>query len=546
MAIDAPEATQKVALSELRGFPDLVVDYLYDFSRLAAFYGGGQPSAGGLAEAVRVAAARSMPREAVARVLVDQNTSWGMPESVIANARALAEPDTAAVVTGQQVGMLGGPLYTIYKTISAIRLAWTLSESTGKRVVPVFWVEGEDHDFEEIASVTVMRRNELGTLTYSGTKDGNPGAVGRLPLTDDVARVLDELEEMLPPSDFRDELFVALREAYVPGRSIEDAFVMWWKRLFADYGLVFMNPDDRRLKELTIPLFERELSAPDAPSERVAAASEALRADGYHAQVHARPTNLFLLHDEGRFAIDVDGDGFALRGRDERFTKQEILELLTSEPERFSPNVVLRPLMQDLLLPTASYVAGPGEISYFAQYRGVYEWADIPMPVIYPRATATLTESKVRRVLERYELGLADLGAGVDAAFGLVVRKLSSHDLEAEFSRLTTAIHASINELKPTIENVDRSLGRSTEATRAAIVKEVERLKERVFRAEKRHHDEVRAQIEKAWVNVLPDGRLQERVLSPIYFLNKYGFALIDQLFQRLDAGERDHQIIAL
>ncbi len=546
MATDAPQAEQRIALADLPGYSDLVIDYLYDFERVAAYYKGGKPDQERLKQAVGEMAARSLPREEVSQILIDQNERWGMPEAVLENARKLAQPDSAVVVTGQQVGIFGGPLYTIYKTITAIRLAKELSESTGKPVIPVFWVQSEDHDFEEIAAITVLRRNETESLTYDGQVEGNAGAVGRLALTSDITRMLDELEEMLPPSDFHDELFEALREAYQPERSIADAFVAWWKRLFADHGLVFINPDDRRLKELAIPLFERELRNPKTSAGQIEQVSEGLRADGYHAQVHSRPTNLFLMDKDARLPVDVDGDAFVLRGTERRFTTDELLDLMRSEPERFSPNVVLRPLMQDSLLPTASYVGGPGEVAYFAQYRGVYDWAELRMPVISPRATATLVEPKVQKVFDRYEVSITDLAPGIDEAFGRLVRQLSSHDLESEFSRMMTAVHKGISDLKPSIENVDHSLGRSTEATRASIVKEIERLKERVFRAEKRHHDEVRSQLEKTWINVLPAGRLQERVISPIYFLNKYGFGLIDRLFESLDASERDHQVIAL
>lgn len=202
--------------------------------------------------------------------------------------------------------------------------------------------------------------------------------------------------------------------------------------------------------------------------------------------------------------------------------------------------------MQDMLLPTAAYIAGPGEIAYFAQYRGVYDWAGINMPVIYPRASATLIEPKVEKVFERYDISLEDFVDGVDTLFSKIVRTLSSHDFDAEFSALLSAVNQSINDIKPTIEDVDRNLGRTTEATRAAIIKEIDRLKDRVLRAEKRRHDEVRSQLEKTWVNILPEGRLQERVISPVYFLNKYGFSLIDQLMDGLDVETHDHKMISL
>lgn len=546
MSEQARKSEMTTALSNLPGSTKLVHDYISQVEPATAYYAGGAPNQEGLIASVNKAASRKMDRQRISDVLVKQNSGWGMPAAVIDNARLLAQADSAAIVTGQQVGLLGGPLYTIYKTITAIRIARELSAGTGKPVIPVFWVEGEDHDFDEIASFNILRSNEIRTFTLESPSTDNPGAVGRLLLSDGIEAMLEELASMLPPSDFHEELFGALREAYAPGRSIEDAFVAWWKRLFADYGLVFMNPDDRDLKQLTTPLFEREIQNPSVSAERVEEVSRSLESEGYHAQVNVRPSNIFLLTDAGRLSLDVDGDGFVLRGTDRRYSREEMVAWLKSEPEAFSPNVVLRPLMQDMLLPTAAYIAGPGEIAYFAQYRGVYDWAGINMPVIYPRASATLIEPKVEKVFERYDISLEDFVDGVDTLFSKIVRTLSSHDFDAEFSALLSAVNQSINDIKPTIEDVDRNLGRTTEATRAAIIKEIDRLKDRVLRAEKRRHDEVRSQLEKTWVNILPEGRLQERVISPVYFLNKYGFSLIDQLMDGLDVETHDHKMISL
>lgn len=546
MSEQARKSEMTTALSNLPGSTKLVHDYISQVEPATAYYAGGAPNQEGLIASVNKAASRKMDRQRISDVLVKQNSGWGMPAAVIDNARLLAQADSAAIVTGQQVGLLGGPLYTIYKTITAIRIARELSAGTGKPVIPVFWVEGEDHDFDEIASFNILRSNEIRTFTLESPSTDNPGAVGRLLLSDGIEAMLEELASMLPPSDFHEELFGALREAYAPGRSIEDAFVAWWKRLFADYGLVFMNPDDRDLKQLTTPLFEREIQNPSVSAERVEEVSRSLESEGYHAQVNVRPSNIFLLTDAGRLSLDVDGDGFVLRGTDRRYSREEMVAWLKSEPEAFSPNVVLRPLMQDMLLPTAAYIAGPGEIAYFAQYRGVYDWAGINMPVIYPRASATLIEPKVEKVFERYDISLEDFVDGIDTLFSKIVRTLSSHDFDAEFSALLSAVNQSINDIKPTIEDVDRNLGRTTEATRAAIIKEIDRLKDRVLRAEKRRHDEVRSQLEKTWVNILPEGRLQERVISPVYFLNKYGFSLIDQLMDGLDVETHDHKMISL
>ncbi|PSQ77127.1 MAG: bacillithiol biosynthesis cysteine-adding enzyme BshC, partial [Bacteroidetes bacterium QH_6_63_17] len=205
-----------------------------------------------------------------------------------------------------------------------------------------------------------------------------------------------------------------------------------------------------------------------------------------------------------------------------------------------------RPLMQDHLLPTAAYVAGPGEVSYFAQYGDVYDWAGLEMPLIHPRASVSLVEGKVQKVLDKYDRSVEAFGADLDALFQDVVVETMEVDVDAAFSETLPQIHQAINALKPEVEAVDRTLGASAEATRAALVDEMEALKQKVVRAEKRQQDEVRAQLEKARANLRPSGRLQERMINVLYYLNKYSLDLIDDLQDRLHTDTSEHQVVDL
>jgi len=540
-------AVRRVSPSDLGAFPDLFVDYCTRFDAVADFYSGDWRDRSARREAAEAAAQRPANRDTLADVLLDQNEQWGLDAATRSHIEALRDPESLAIVTGQQVGLFTGPLYTIYKTITTLQLAEEWAGQTDRTVVPVFWVEGEDHDFEEIATAHVLRRNEVVPLSYDPGVGDNPGAVGRLALTDAVDGVLDRLDEALPPSDFKPEVMERVRAAYQPGTRIEDAFTRLMHSLFEDDGLVFLNPDDARLKALTRPLFRRELEDSEAPVARINATSRALRDRGYHAQVTARPTNLFWLGGEARRAIDRGDDGtFQLRGTDRTVSRGELMDRLDHEPERFSPNVVLRPLMQDHLLPTAAYVAGPGEASYFAQYGGVYEWADLDMPLIHPRASVSLVEGKVQKVLDKYERSVADFRDRLEPLFQDVVVDTMEVDVDAVFSEAMPQLHQVLNALKPKVEAVDRTLGSSTEATRAAIVDEIEDLRQKVVRAEKRQHDEVRAQLQKAHVNLRPNGTLQERMINVLYYLNKYSLDLIDDLRGALRTDTAMHQVVEL
>jgi len=540
-------APRRCAPADLGAFPDLFVDYCTEFEKVDAFYPGDWRAPDERRARAEAAAARPADRAVLADVLAEQNAEWDGGAAAQQNVDALRDPETVAVVTGQQVGLFTGPLYTIYKTITTLQLAEEWAEQTGRTVVPVFWVEGEDHDFEEIATSHVLRRNEVVSLPYAPDVGDNPGAVGRLALTDAIDDVLDRLDEALPDSDFKPAVMERVRAAYRPGTRIEDAFAYLLRSLFEDEGLVFMNPDDARLKALTRPLFRRELEDPDTPAARIDAASQALREQGYHAQVHARPTNLFWLEADGRYPIDLaDDGGFELRHDGRRFSRAELLDRLDATPERFSPNVVLRPLMQDHLLPTAAYVAGPGEVSYFAQYGDVYNWAGLDMPLIHPRASVSLVEGKVQKVLDKYGLTVCDFRSQLEALFQEVVLDTMEVDVDAAFDEATTQMHRALNALKPEVGAVDQTLTTSAEATRAAIVEEMEDLKQRTVRAEKRHHDEVRAQLKKAQANLRPTGALQERTINVLYYLNKYSLDLLDDLRAALDTDTSAHQIVEL
>ena len=539
---------RRLSFDRMSAFPKLFTTYCTDYDRLAAFYAGDWRSPEARRQAADRASAHPRDRTLLADVLLDQNERWGLDHLTREHIEALRGAETVAVVTGQQVGMLTGPLYTPYKTLTTLQLTRRLAEETGRPVVPVFWLEGGDHDLDEVAGFNLLHRNEAVALRYTGhtlPEHGNLGPVGRLKLTEQVTALLDQVEEVLPPSDFHDTLLTALRAAYRPGTTLLDAFARLMRTLFPEAGLVFMDPDDARLKQQTAPLFRQEIEDYATASARLTEVSAVLERD-FHAQVHTRPTNLFLCDGAGRHPIDADADHFKLRDADRTFTRNELLDLLDADAACFSPNVVLRPIMQDWLMPTASYVGGPGEVSYFAQFKPLYEWAGVPMPVIYPRASVSVVEAKVHKVLDKHALDVPDFGEDLDRLFQRVVLQEMDADVDAMFKDAGRHLHQAINELKPKIEQVDRTLVRTAEATRANLIKEMEKLKGRVVRAEKQNHDQVRARLEKAMINLYPGGKPQERALSVLYFLNKYGLNFLAMLNDQLSLDTAEHQVVEL
>ncbi|MEX0822124.1 MAG: bacillithiol biosynthesis cysteine-adding enzyme BshC [Rhodothermales bacterium] len=539
---------RRIPFSEMDDFSTLFRDYCTGFDALSSFYAGDYRAPAARRAAVERAAAHERDRDTLADVLLEQNERWGLPQGVRDHIEALRRSGSAAVVTGQQVGLLTGPLYTILKTVSTIQLAEQLSAETGRDVVPVFWLGGEDHDFEEISKVSMLRRNEPVEVRYvvsDAGSGGNVGPVGRIELNEEVERIVGELEDVLPPTDFRDEVMQVVRTSYRSGTTFSDAFARMLRALFPNAGLVIIDSDDVRLKRLAAPLYKKEIDDAEHVAELVRKTSATL-ADSYHSQVHVRPSNLFLINERGRFPLDLDDGVFRLRDQDERYTRAELHELLDEAPDRFSPNVVLRPLTQDLLLPTALYVAGPSEIAYFAQYGDVYDWAGIPMPLVYPRASVSIVESKVSKVLEKYGLTVGDVGEDLDRLFQRVVVDAMDVDVDEVFSDAGRHLHEAVNAVKGPLEEIDRTLSGAAEATRKAFMEEFDKLKAKAVRLEKKNHDVVRDQLEKAQSNLYPAGVLQERAISILYFVNKYSLDLIGALLGNVSTDTTEHQIVEL
>ncbi|NNE70730.1 MAG: bacillithiol biosynthesis cysteine-adding enzyme BshC [Rhodothermales bacterium] len=526
---------------DLPGFSRLFVDYVEGRSSAADYYARRFDEDSLLAFAPRTAAAKRADRSAVAEILVDQQSWWDHDAAALESARRLHDPEATVIVTGQQVGLFAGPLYTVLKALSTVLIARRLETLSGKPVVPIFWLGSEDHDFEEMASASVPGR----TFTVPKPDVDNTGPVGALPFGPEIADLVEQLGESLPTTDFHAEVMAMVRTSYAPGNTFRDAFAQLLRRLLPETGLVLFAQDDPRVKRLAAPVWKREIENWEGADTALRATSERL-ADAYHAQVHIRPSNLFMIEDGQRLPLDVEDGRFHLRGTSLSWDRDELVARLEAKPESFSPNVVLRPLTQDWLFPTVAYVGGPGETAYFAQYQDVYAWAGIPMPAIVPRTSLTLIEPGIRRSLDRLGVPTTAFSGDPDALFSQLARERMEFDVEARFGRTIGEVNKLIAPLTPEVVRVDASLKKSVEATRAALQNEIMRLRDRVLKADRRNRDQLRQQVEKVAEGLFPNGRPQERVISPLYFATKYGPDFFVRLMEDLDTDTRSHLLIDL
>ena len=348
-------------------------------------------------------------------------------------------------------------------------------------------------------------------------------------------------------TEFKADILARLNEAYEPGRTYVEAFARWLTRLFKGWGLIFIDAADPRFKEMGKEVFDREIRQDSPSTRRALEASERLRRAGYGAQVplHEGIFNLFYL-DKERRAVQSKDDALIIRGMETAVGKEELLARVKDRPSSFSPNVLLRPIYQDSLLPTVVYVGGQAEVAYFAQLKGVYEEFGLPMPVIYPRKSVTLVEKKVARILEKFDLDIPDLWTRPDGLIAEIAKRQVPDDLEAALSRARGGLAENLESLKAEVVAFEPTLGGSLDTARGKMDQQWEFLEKKIRQAAAKKSETAVRQLGKAAIDLYPNERLQERVFNIVPYLIKYGFAFLEKLDQAIDIDEHDHQVLFL
>ncbi len=530
----------------------LFLEYLADPTALRRYYPNAVRFHHELAaRAPEVLAAYQTDRAALCDALEEMNTRWGAGAETLRNIARLRSPESVAVVSGQQVGLFTGPLYTIYKALSAVKLAGCLTQR-GTEAVPVFWMATEDHDWEEVRGAEFTACD--GRLASTGLPDalhreGSP--VGGVTLDETVGDGIQRLIDLLPTTKFLPDLEMLLRDTYRPGRTYGEAFARLLTALVSRHGLVLLDPLDARLKQLAAPLYsEAARRAPDIASA-VAARSRELEAEGYHAQVHASPDAfpLFIHLDGSRRAITRNADGrYQAKGapQADTYTAEELAALAASDPARFSPNVTLRAVVQDYLLPSIAYFGGAAEIAYFAQTAEVYRLLARPATPILHRASLTLIERRTGRTMKRYNLQLADFFPGLDAVIARVVEEHLGAEQAHAFDRAQSTINESLAELGANLRRFDPTLADALSHGTQKIEHQLAGLRTRFHRAQMARNRAAHRQLERAYAALYPEKTLQERHLNITSLLARHGHYCLDWIYDAIDLGSVEHQIVYL
>jgi len=529
---------------DLRSLPwcsRLSADYAWNFGAVASFYAGDPANPDAWRERIAAVQATSRDRSAVVDLLVGQLTHRGAPADALAAAGSLADPRTVAVVTGQQAGLFGGPLFTLLKALTAVRLAARVREAHGVPAVAIFWVDAEDHDWDEIQGCGLLDGEARFTnVSVAAPEGSNLQPVARLPLDESVTAALDAVAATLPATAATADLLAGLRAAYVPGRSMPQAFAHWLDSVLGPEGLVVYDAADAAAKPLAARLFAEELSNPGRTSALAAQTAAAMDAAGYKAPVTPVAGSAALFHlDEGRTPIRLEGATFVAGAL--RDTPENLAALAQRAPEHFSPNVLLRPLVQDTLFPTVCYVAGPSELAYLGQLKDVYAAFGLPMPLIQPRASATILDSNASRFLSRHGLALPSLRAQDEAVLNGLLAAQMPPGIEVAVSAASGELTARMDALALAAAEVDATLDGATRAALGRMQDDLTKLHGKILQAAKRKDETLRRQFTRAQAQAFPGGEPQERAVGFIVFLNRVGPSLIDRLREDLPTADAGH-----
>lgn len=460
--------------------------------------------------------------------------------------------DEGVIITGQQPGIFTGPMYTIYKAITAIKLAQAASESSGQPFLPIYWVGGDDHDFAEISEAHLLSRNHVDVALSLTPAPGQPAnSIYRLPVSDTLHDLSDLAAAQAPGSEFTAEILSFLHESLDASANLSEWHARLMARLFRDTPLVMFTPELPEAREVAMPVFEHEIRHPLESTRLLNDGGARLEAAGYGAQVVKGDDacNFFVERGGMRCRVRYAEGVFTLPDTGEQFSEAELLELLHREPGLFTANVGLRCVVQQTLFPVRSYVAGPGELAYWGQLKGVFAFFDRPMPIVYPRMRGAITSLKANKLLGKYGLKITDLYLPADS---LEERALRGAAQDPSLAILSSHGESIIRELE-TMQRDFEALGKAGKLAvplgaqfQAQVRQGMDYLERSLLRADESRTETVRSQLARLGTELAPGRKPQERHYTIFSWLFQYGWELVPRLAAAMDHDDFSLQEVEL
>lgn len=509
-----------ISYAQTKAFSSIVTDYVSAAESLQAFYQHA-PNIEGIKKAILQRKHHPIKRSVLVQTLQQQYSALPTHEKVQANVEKLLLENTFTITTAHQPNIFTGHLYFIYKILHAIKLAETLShEFSEQHFVPVYYMGSEDADLDELGQVTIEGKKYQWETQQKG-------AVGRMIIDKPFVEMMQAIEGQLSVASFGNDILEMVRNAYTIGKTIEQATLELVHTLFAEFGLIIVLPDNADLKRLFIPVIEKELA--EQFSHKAVKATMANFPEQYKVQTMGRELNLFYLKDDMRERIEFANDKFWVVNTDLVFDKTSLLEELHAHPERFSPNVILRPAFQGTILPDVAFIGGGGELAYWLELKQVFEAAAVPYPVLVLRNSFLMLNQKIVANIDALGLQVTDFFKPLHLIQLQLVQKASS--LQLELSKETKQLQDVYAQMKAVAQKVDPTLAPHTEALLTAASKKIEQLEKKMIKAEKKKFEAKQRQTEKIKKALFPNGSLQERVENILPYYAACGPQLLLQLY---------------
>jgi bacillithiol synthase len=528
-----------ISFSSIPHTTKLFSDYLSQSPEIRRFYphSSDLPSIAALA---RVVPHGTETQRHVADVLERQNRTWGASEPTLRNIQRLRE-GAHAVVTGQQVGMFGGPLLTFLKVASALSLTQQL-ERAGVPCVPVFWMASEDHDLAEV-NQSLFLTQDLQLIPLQAKTSGTEGApVANIQLAGGTSELVEQVADILGDSLAADYV----RESYREGETLSNAYAKLYARIFAERGLILLDPADAELHRIATPLFVEAVTRARELDEALLARNAELRAAGYHEQVKVTDlsTPLFTLVNGVRMPVHRATGAFKIGNG--KLGPEELVASIQANPENFNANVLLRPVLQDYWLPTLAYFGGPAEVAYFAQVGVVYEKLLGRITPVLPRLSATLIEPRIERLVEKYDVQLPELFHGETELRDCIAKRSLPPQLKEDFLKGKLAVEESLQRISESLQKLDPTLQRASNKATNKMLYQVNRLEKRAALAELRRDEVISRHAAQIENSLYPRKTLQEREIAALYFYARYGPELVSRLIEAAEARCPEHKIVQL
>jgi bacillithiol biosynthesis cysteine-adding enzyme BshC len=486
-------------------------------------------------------------RDRMVTILRRQNEQFGVSEATLERIELLDDPRTVCLFTGQQAGLFGGPLLTLVKALGVLKAARLYSERLDRPVLPIFWIAGDDHDFEEAGHTYLLDRNGAATrLAYEHTAGLAPAVADvKLDSPEELGRLLSELHETLGETDFTADLYQSIEQAYPPDSTLVSAFGRMMASFTRDLGLILFNPADAEVKQVATPFFSAVVEKQDELHAVLADTSQRLKDSGYHVQVEKNPEAVGLFHHQPeRVPIMCRDRSFAAGER--TWTKAELLAEIESHPERFSPDALTRPVMQSFMFPVISQKCGPSELAYMAQLVPLFDLFERPVPVHAARPTLTVIEKRIGRPMQQMKIGFEDMLGDVEQVVNRVAGETFPVDLQRGMTDLRRKFAHQFDEFADQALGFEPGQKRNADQIKGKIDFLLNGFENKLFAAHKKKSQQQRDRIYRIAAALYPRHGLQERSINICSFIARYGSEVVRKIFDRMDCEETSHQLISL